>query len=118
MKRKWIGLMLCAALLAGCAGEAGPSGASAEVPGGGIQRMDIRQELEPVNTENAFEKAAYFGDMVYQSEAVVLDGWVNWKRPPLQVEVDGNSDVTIGVSVKCAAGGWGTMDDFEFYSVQ
>ena len=68
MKRKWIGLMLCAALLAGCAGEAGPSGASAEVPGGGIQRMDIRQELEPVNTENAFEKAAYFGDMVYQCQ--------------------------------------------------
>ena len=68
MKRKWIGLMLCAALLSGCAGEAGPSGASAEVPGGGIQRMDIRQELEPVNTENAFEKAAYFGDMVYQCQ--------------------------------------------------
>ena len=58
------------------------------------------------------------GDMVYQSEAVVLNGWVNWKTPTLQVEVDGNSDVTIGVSVKCAAGGWGTMDDFEFYSVQ
>ena len=68
MKRKWIGLMLCAALLAGCAGEAGSSGASAEVPGGGIQRMDIRQELEPVKTENAFEKAAYFGDMVYQCQ--------------------------------------------------
>ncbi len=58
------------------------------------------------------------GDTVYQSDAVVLDGWVKWKTPIVQVQVDGTSDVTVGMSVKCAAEGWGTMDDFEFYNVQ
>ncbi len=58
------------------------------------------------------------GDTVYQSNAVVLDGWVNWKAPSVSAEVDGSSDVTVGMSVKCAAEGWGTIDDFEFYSVQ
>lgn len=58
------------------------------------------------------------GDMVYRSEPVVLDGWVKWKTPTIQVEVDGVNEVIVGASVKCAAEGWGTMDDFEFYFVQ
>lgn len=58
------------------------------------------------------------GDTRYESEAVVPDGWVNWKKPQItDIPVDGSSDVTIGMYVKCAAGGWGTIDDFEL-SVQ
>lgn len=56
------------------------------------------------------------GDERYESEAVVLDGWVNWKKPQIKdIPVGGSSDVTVGMYVKCAAKGWGTIDDFEFY---
>ena len=56
------------------------------------------------------------GDERYESEAVVLDGWVNWKKPQIKdIPVDGSSDVIVGMYVKCAAKGWGTIDDFEFY---
>jgi arabinogalactan endo-1,4-beta-galactosidase len=59
------------------------------------------------------------GDTRYESDPVTLDGWVNWKSPVIKdIAVDGDSDVTIGVSLKCAAKGWGTIDDFEFYSQQ
>jgi hypothetical protein len=41
---------------------------------------------------------------------------VNWVTPTITgIEVDGTTDVVIGVSAKCAAGGWGTIDDFEFF---
>lgn len=53
----------------------------------------------------------------YKSQAVTLDGWVNWKVPTItDIPVKEGSQVTIGMYVKCAAAGWGTMDDFEFYS--
>ena len=57
------------------------------------------------------------GDKKYESEAIVLEGWVVWKNPLIKdIVVDGATDVTVGMYVKCAGGGWGTMDDFEFYS--
>ncbi len=59
------------------------------------------------------------GGQTYESEAVVLDGWVKWKTPTISgIEVDGSSDVVIGISADCAANGWGTFDDFEFYSMK
>lgn len=52
----------------------------------------------------------------YKSETIVLDGWVNWKNPVIQdIPVNADSEVIIGMYVKCAGGGWGTMDDFEFF---
>ena len=57
------------------------------------------------------------GDKKYESEAIVLEGWVVWKNPLIKdIVVDATTDVTVGMYVKCAGGGWGTMDDFEFYS--
>ncbi|MCR5322644.1 MAG: glycosyl hydrolase 53 family protein [Lachnospiraceae bacterium] len=51
------------------------------------------------------------GDMVYRQDFNV-DGWVNWKNPKIDnIAVSGGS-VTIGVSIKTAAKGWGTIDDF------
>ena len=39
------------------------------------------------------------------------------KLPDLSdVVVDGTSDVTVGIHVKAAGGGWGTIDDVELYS--
>lgn len=59
------------------------------------------------------------GDERYESDPITLDGWVNWKNAELtDIPVDGASDVTIGMSVKSGAGGWGTIDDFELYCQQ
>jgi arabinogalactan endo-1,4-beta-galactosidase len=56
------------------------------------------------------------GDKVYTSDNASLTGWVNWVTPTITgIELDGSTDVVIGVSAKCAAGGWGTIDDFEFF---
>ncbi len=47
---------------------------------------------------------------------VTLDGWINWQIPVLtDLTLDGNSDIIIGAHVKCAAKGWGTIDDFYLY---
>ena len=57
------------------------------------------------------------GDEVYESQRVTLDGWINWKAPELSdVVVAETSDVTVGIHVKAAGGGWGTIDDVELYS--
>lgn len=53
----------------------------------------------------------------YKSQPVVLDGWVNWKVPIItDIPVNEGDEVIVGMYVKCAAAGWGTIDDFEFYS--
>lgn len=52
----------------------------------------------------------------YQSEPVTLSGWVNWKTPEITgLELDGNSDIVVGMHVTAQAKGWGTMDDFYLY---
>lgn len=55
------------------------------------------------------------GDMVIESEPVKLDGWVNWQVPVIKDIPVTDEDVTVGVRVKAAAKGWGTMDDFYMY---
>lgn len=53
----------------------------------------------------------------YKSQAVVLDGWINWKVPMIKdIVIEDGQSVTVGMYVKCAAKGWGTIDDFELYS--
>ncbi len=52
----------------------------------------------------------------YQSDPVALDGWCNWKTPEIKdIPLDGTADITVGMYVKCAGGGWGTMDDFYLF---
>lgn len=52
----------------------------------------------------------------YQSDSVTLDGWCNWKTPEItDIPLDGTADITVGMYVKCAGGGWGTMDDFYLF---
>lgn len=54
-----------------------------------------------------------------QSNPVTLDGWCNWQKPEIaDIELDGAADITVGMYVKCAGGGWGTMDDFYLYKQQ
>ena len=52
----------------------------------------------------------------YESDPVTLQGWINWQTPVIKdIPLDGASDIIVGAHVKCAAGGWGTIDDFNLY---
>jgi len=52
----------------------------------------------------------------YRSDNVTLTGWVQWQTPEIKdIPIVEGQDITIGVSVRCAAKGWGTMDDFYLY---
>ena len=51
----------------------------------------------------------------FQSEPILLDGWVNWKNPRIEkIQIKSKDKVTIGMHITCKEKGWGTMDDFEF----
>lgn len=53
------------------------------------------------------------GAKEYRSENIVLDGWVNWKNPTITgIEISEGDALCYGLVVNCAAGGWGTADDF------
>jgi len=59
---------------------------------------------------------AIVNGVTYESTSVTLDGWINWQVPVVKdIPLDGASDITVGMRVKCAAKGWGTMDDFYLY---
>lgn len=48
-------------------------------------------------------------------QATGVSGWVNWNNPAVNNIVVENGEVTIGAYIKCAGGGWGTLDDFYLY---
>ena len=51
-----------------------------------------------------------------RSKPVTLTGWVNWQEPVINgIALDSASDITVGVYVKCAGGGWGTLDDVTLF---
>lgn len=59
---------------------------------------------------------AIVNGQTYQSEPVILNGWCKWQTPTIKdIPLDGTSDITVGMHVKCAGGGWGTMDDFYLF---
>lgn len=52
-----------------------------------------------------------------RSELVTLNGWLSWQEPVISgIALDGSTDITVGVSVKCQGGGWGTMDDITIFA--
>jgi arabinogalactan endo-1,4-beta-galactosidase len=82
----------------------------------GTYAADVNIQGGDVGTDAEFYLYVKVGDQVYTSDNASLTGWVNWVTPSITgIEVDGSTDVVIGVSAKCAAGGWGTIDDFEFF---
>ncbi len=55
---------------------------------------------------------------VRRSKSVKLTGWGNWRQLKIKrLQADGTSDLTIGIKVKCADGGQGTIDDFALIRV-
>ena len=58
------------------------------------------------------------GDQTYRSEPAKLSGWKQWHKLKVEAIPAKTGDVVkVGMAVKAAAKGWGTMDDFEFYSL-
>lgn len=41
-----------------------------------------------------------------------LTGWVDWQQPVIDSIPVSGGEITVGVYVKCAGGGWGTLDDW------
>jgi arabinogalactan endo-1,4-beta-galactosidase len=82
----------------------------------GTYSAAVNMQGGDVGTDAQFYLYVKVGDQVYTSENASLTGWVNWVTPTISgIEVDGDTDVVIGVSAKCAAKGWGTIDDFELF---
>lgn len=50
------------------------------------------------------------------TEETKVDGWCNWQNPIItDITVGEDGTLTVGVSISCAAKGWGTLDDFYLY---
>ena len=51
-----------------------------------------------------------------KTDSVTLDGWANWKQALVKgVAASAGDKLTVTVSVKAAANGWGTIDDVYLY---
>jgi arabinogalactan endo-1,4-beta-galactosidase len=59
---------------------------------------------------------AIIDGQTYESDPVTLAGWVNWQVPEIKdLPVGASGEITVGMRVKSAAKGWGTIDDFYLY---
>lgn len=77
----------------------------------GTYSFSIKAQGGDVGTTPEMFIYVQVGDTVYRQDFTV-DGWVNWKNPKIDnIPVTGGT-VTVGVFVKTAAKGWGTIDDF------
>ena len=84
---------------------AGPYAATCQIQGGDVGDGAVIYVYITVNGTE------------YASDPVELTGWVNWQTALVTgVEINEGDDVTVGVHVEAAGGGWGTIDDVEFYS--
>lgn len=60
---------------------------------------------------------AVAGGQTYTAETTV-DGWKNWKLPEVTGINVTDKEVTVGIWVRGAAKGWGTIDDACVYPAQ
>ena len=51
-------------------------------------------------------------DGVRYEQPFTLDGWVNWQNPKIENIPCASGTMTVGVYIKTAGNGWGTLDDF------
>ena len=76
----------------------------------GVYSFSIKAQGGDTGTSPEMFIYVQVGDMVYRQDFAV-DGWINWKNPKINnIAVTGGT-VKVGVSVKTAAKGWGTIDD-------
>ncbi|HHU73712.1 MAG TPA: hypothetical protein GXZ28_03700 [Clostridiales bacterium] len=48
-------------------------------------------------------------------ESTSVSGWAEWSNPTIENILVEHGQLTIGASIQCAPGGWGTLDDFYLY---
>ena len=82
-----------------------------EIPGSGTWTASAFLQGGDVGPEAEIYFYVRRGEELLRSEDIALEGWVKWKEPRLTFTTTGAEVVTIGVSVRCAPGGWGTIDD-------
>lgn len=52
----------------------------------------------------------------YRSDNVTLEGWAVWQTPQItDIPIAEGQEITIGMSAKAPAKGWGTIDDFYLF---
>ena len=51
-------------------------------------------------------------DGVTYTMSFTLTGWVDWQQPAIDLIPVNDGQITVGVYVRCAGGGWGTLDDW------
>ncbi len=56
------------------------------------------------------------GEEAAADDSASLTGWAEWKKTEVEgIEAKAGDEITVGMYVSCAAGGWGTMDEFCLY---
>ncbi|MBQ3898598.1 MAG: glycosyl hydrolase 53 family protein [Lachnospiraceae bacterium] len=74
-----------------------------------IQGGDAGEHYVEIYVKRNGEEVCFFG-------GEYLKGWVNWQKLTAEdIEAAAGDELTIGMRVRCEAGGWGTMDDFCLY---
>lgn len=82
----------------------------------GSYTLNASMQGGDVGTDAVIYLYAVVNGKTYQSDPVTLSGWCNWQVPEItDISLDGSSDITVGMYVKCAGGGWGTIDDFYLF---
>ena len=82
----------------------------------GIYKLGAFVEGGDCGESAEFKLYAKVKDEILSADTGVT-GWQNWANPEIDsitVKADG-TEVTVGVSVKAASGGWGAWDDFYLY---
>jgi len=62
--------------------------------------------------ENAEMYIYAVSDGVTYTAPFAVNGWVDWQQPVIESIPCRSGTMTVGVYVRCAGGGWGTVDDF------
>ncbi len=76
---------------------------------GSIQGGDAGDHYVELYIKKNGETVAMFGGSY-------LTGWVNWHKLEVEdVSAVAGDELTVGMSVKCQSGGWGTIDEFCLY---
>lgn len=82
----------------------------------GLYTLNVNMQGGDVGDDAEIVMYAIVNGVTYESDPVTFAGWCVWQDPVItDIPLDGASDIIIGARVKCAGGGWGTMDDFYLY---
>lgn len=77
----------------------------------GAYRLSVQVQGGDVGDAAEMYLYAMADGVVYRQDFTV-SGWVNWQQPIIDGILCQSGTIIVGVYVRCAGGGWGTLDDF------